>query len=100
MSVDHRVGPLKKSDLKYTYHPDLPDAEDLSKWHEPDSSNLRRHDWYEMLYFVNKFANTNGLGSLGVAKHAERLIQEHVPHGLRSHDEIRKWLLDNWKFFS
>ena len=100
MNVDHRAGPLKVSDLKYTYHPDTPSPDDLMTLNEPDSTDLRRHDWFEMLYFVNKFANTNGLGSLGVAKHAEKLIQEKVPPHLRSHEQIRKWLLDNWKYFS
>lgn len=100
MELDHRVGPLRKSDLKYNYHADVHGTDDLKNWNEPNSADLRRHDWYEMLFFVNKFANTNGLGSLGVAKHAEKLIQEHVPAHLRSHEEIKEWLLDNWKFFS
>ncbi|CAN5466241.1 hypothetical protein BH11PSE11_BH11PSE11_04220 [soil metagenome] len=100
MNVDHRTGPLRKADLKYPYQPDAHGSGDLKSFREPDEQELRRHDWYEMLYFVNKFSNTNGLGSLGVARHAEILIHEHVPHHLRSHDQIRKWLLDNWKFFS
>lgn len=100
MDVDHRAGPLRKKDLTYTYHPAEHDSADVMTLNEPDAAELRRHDWYEMLYFVNKFSNTNGLGSLGVARHAEKLIHEHVPHNLRSHDEIKKWLLDNWKFFS
>ena len=100
MNVDHRAGPLKISDLKYSFHPESIRPDDVLKLDTPDSAELRRHDWFEMLYFVNKFANTNGLGSTGVARHAEKLIHEKVPQHLRSHEQIRKWLLDNWKFFS
>ncbi|MDB5765113.1 MAG: hypothetical protein JWQ21_4108 [Herminiimonas sp.] len=99
MVTDHRVGPLKKGDLKYRY-PGLAGTDDPLQKAEPDASELNRQEWYEMLYFINKFANINGKGSGGVAKHAEKLIHENVPSGLRSHEKIRQWLLDHWKFYS
>lgn len=97
--TDHRMGPLKKSDLKYNYA-NLNNSDDPAQKEEPNSSQLNRQEWYEMLYFINRFANVNGKGSAGVAKHAEKLIQENLPADLHSHDKIRQWLLDHWKFYS
>jgi hypothetical protein len=99
MATDHRAGPLKKADLKYSYA-DLAGSDDPVQKEEPDSSRLNRHEWYEMLYFINKFSNLNGKGSAGVAKQAEKLIHENVPPNLHCHDKIRQWLLDHWKFHS
>lgn len=99
ITVDHRAGPLKKSDLKYSY-PETNDAEDPRQLDRPDTSRLNRHAWYEVLYFVNMFANLYGKGSPGVAKHAEKLLHEHVPSQLHSHENIKQWLLDYWKFHS
>lgn len=99
IALDHRAGPLKKADLKYRY-PEQGAVPDLKELAQPDASRLNRHQWYEVLYFVNMFANLYGKGSPGVAKHAEKLLHEHVPPELHSHDRIKQWLLDHWKFHS
>jgi len=93
------MGPLKKADLKYGYA-DVAGSDESAQKAEPDSSRLNRREWYEVLYFINKFANLNGKGSAGVARHAEKLIHENVPPDLHNHDKIRQWLLDHWKFHS
>jgi hypothetical protein len=95
-NFDHRVSPLKKGDLQYRYPTGPTASDDPSKRHEPDSSLLNRHEWYEMLYYVNKFANTQGNSSAVIAKKAERLIQQYLPSNVRSHENVTKWLLDNW----
>jgi hypothetical protein len=97
--VDHRAGPLKKSDLKYSYSGPT-GTDDPMQLEKPDTSYLNRQNWYEVLFFVNMFANMYGKGSAGVAKHAEELLHEHVPLEFQSHDKIRQWLLDYWKFHS
>lgn len=99
ITIDHRAGPLKKSDLKHRY-PGSIKVDDPMRLDEPDPSHLNRQEWYEVLYFVNMFANLYGKGSTGVARHAEKLLHEHVPAELRSHDRIKQWLLDYWKFHS
>lgn len=99
IAVDHRAGPLKKSDLKYSYSESI-EASDPMRLQEPDPSCLNRQEWYEVLYFVNMFANVYGKGSSGVAKHAEKLLREHVPPELHTHGQIKQWLLDYWKFHS
>lgn len=93
---DHRVSPLKKSDLQYRYPNGPTVSDDPSKRSEPDSSLLNRNEWYEMLYFVNKFANTQGNSSALIAKKAERLIKQCLPSNVRSHENVTKWVLDNW----
>jgi len=97
--LDHRVFTLKKSDLQYNYPVSTSGSDDPSKRNEPDSSLLNRREWYEMLYFVNKFSNTHGKSSVGVAKKAERLIHKHLPSNVRSHDNVSNWLVNNWNTY-
>lgn len=96
MAVDHRLTPLKKSDLQFNYPPSTTSGDDPSKRNFPDDIFLNRSEWYEMLYFCNKFANTCGKESKTVALKAERLIHGNVPSNLHSHANIQKWLIDNW----
>jgi hypothetical protein len=96
---DHRLSPLTKSDLQYRYAPPPTASDDPSKRGEPDSSLLNRGQWYEVLYFINKFANDCGQGARQVALKAERLIHKHLPGNLRSHENIKEWLLRNWQMF-
>ena len=99
IAIDHRVGPLTKSDLKYCYSGYVK-SDDPAQLEEPDPACLNRRQWYEVLYFVNMFANIYGKGSSGVARHAEKLLHDHVPQDLNSHEQIKQWLLDYWKFHS
>ncbi len=98
LSPDHRAGPLKKHDLQYSYPHSTAGGDDPTKRGEPDSSMLNRHQWYEMLYFVNKFANTVGNSRKDVAQKAERLIHTKVPGNLRSHAHVSDWLRGNWTY--
>jgi hypothetical protein len=97
--ADHRIGPLKKSDLQFKY-PNGPTAnDDPSKRGIPDSVELNRSEWYEMLYFCNKFATERGEGSKEVALKTERLIHRSVPTNLHSQAHIDEWLYRNWALF-
>ena len=99
---DHRLTPLKKSNLQYPYPKSATSGDDPSSRSEPDSSLLNRHEWYEMLYFCNKFANehTDGRKSKSeIAQKAERLIHEKLPSNLRSHAHVQDWLERNWPMF-
>lgn len=97
MATDHRLGPLKKSDLQYDYPKSVTEGDDPSKRGTPDKDLLNRSEWYEMLYFCNQFANVHGKGDKDIALRAERLIQESVPGEFHSHAHIDKWLFDNWR---
>ena len=95
--ADHRTSPLKKSDLQFTYPTGASGDDNPALRGTPDDDLLNRSEWYEMLYFVNKFANECGKGSESIAKKSERLIQCYVPRELHSQAKIRRWLLDHWK---
>ena len=97
--VDHRLTPLKKSELQFQYPSGVAGDDNPALRGIPDSSLLNRGEWYEVLYFVNKFANERGTGQAGVAKKAERLIHRYLPSNLRSHAHIEKWLIDNWDVY-
>lgn len=97
MAVDHRVSPLKKSDLQYEYPKSVAGGDDPTKRGIPDSKLLNRSEWYEMLYYCNRFANTYCEGSKGSALKTERLIKlGKVPANLHSHENIDNWLRANW----
>lgn len=100
--ADHRITPLKKSDLQFSYTPSVTTGDDPSKRGTPDNALLNRSEWYEVLYFVNKFANENTANptlpnQVLVAKKAERLIHRYLPSDKRSHDNVTAWLLNNWQ---
>lgn len=98
-TTDHRLGPLKKSDLKYPYAKSATPGDDPSQRGTPDNALLNRSEWYEVLYFCNKLANERGSKDARVALKAEHLIHTAVPTNLHSHENITKWLVDNWKMF-
>lgn len=101
--ADNRTTPLsKKSQLQYAYPKSTTEGDDPANRGEPDSSLLNRHEWYEMLYFCNKFANghTDGQATKQtIALKAERIIKEHLPSDVRSHKNVEKWLEENWKHY-
>jgi hypothetical protein len=99
MAVDHRLTPLRKTDLQYRYSDGAVGGDNPSLRGFPDSALLNRGEWYEVLYFVNKFANEYGNGNALVAQKAERLIQKHLPSTQRSHDHVTTWLRNNWNTY-
>lgn len=63
---------------------------------EPDSTLLNRKEGYEMLYFINKFAEIHSLKNKSSATKIERMIQEEVPGSVRSQEAIKSWIENNW----
>lgn len=64
----------------------------------PDSTLLNRHEGYEMLYFINDFARRYKLTEyLQSLRHLEIIIREKLPPHFRSHENIRNWILQNYK---
>jgi len=99
--ADHRLTPLKKSDLQFSYTPGVNNGDDPALRGTPDNALLSRSEWYEVLYFVNKFANdhatpTTLVSQTDVAKKAERLIHRYLPSDVRGQEHVRLWLLTNW----
>lgn len=102
--LDPRTEPLKKSDLQYLYPLGPTGGDNPNLRGTPDNVLLNRHEWYEMLYFCNKFAidycPSRDMTSMRIfAKRAERLIKKQIPDYLRSQAHVIDWLRRNWDFY-
>jgi hypothetical protein len=86
-----------KSDMGYTDYSWTVLNNDNSKiTGEPDSTLLNRREGYEMLYFINKFAEIHHDDAHSIGKKLERIIREKVPAHLHSQQHIKDWIKANW----
>lgn len=64
----------------------------------PSNKPFARTEGREMVSFINALARSNNWNpsdkSLG--HRAERLIKQHLPHGVRGTADIRNWLAELW----
>ena len=88
---------LQKSDLVFEYAWKAIPPDDPRVTGKPDSTLLNRGEGYEVLAFINSFASTNDWKQKASGLKAERLIKNNLPGDTRSHANVRKWLVDNWK---
>lgn len=93
------MGLLTKSDLKYENEyswkaiwDDNPKITGV-----PDSTLLNREEGYEVLAFINRFAVKHALKQKDSGLKVETMIHDHLPGDTRSHANVEKWLVDNWK---
>lgn len=87
---------LHKDDLIYRYLWTASKGDDPHLTGKPDSSLLNRREGYEVLPFINGFAETHGLRKKQAALKVEWMIQEHLPDDVRSHANVRHWLIQSW----
>jgi hypothetical protein len=68
---------------------------------EPDSTLLNRQEGYEMLYFINKVAETWGWKSASNVDYQkiEKCVRLHVPGGIRSQKGILNFLEEHREKF-
>ena len=64
---------------------------------EPDSTLLNRKEGYEVIYFINKFCQIYSLTKKASATKVERMIRAEVPGEYRSQENIKEWIVNNWK---
>lgn len=88
---------LQKSDLVFKYSWTAIPPDDKRVTGKPDSTLLNRGEGYEVLAFINSFAIKNDWKQKDSGLKAERLINKHLPGDTRSHANVHKWLVDNWK---
>lgn len=88
---------LQKSDLQFEYSWKVIAPDDPKITGKPDSTLLNRGEGYEVLAFINNFAATNSWKQKASGLKTERLIHRHLPGDIRSHVNVRKWLVDNWE---
>ena len=63
---------------------------------KPDSTLLNKHEGYEILYFINAFAEKHDFKKIGSATKTEKMIRNELPSTIRSQEKIVLWLEDNW----
>ncbi|MCK9345059.1 MAG: hypothetical protein M0P64_02960 [Candidatus Pacebacteria bacterium] len=90
---------LQKSDLEFDYSWTAIAPDDPKVTGKPDSTFLNRNEGYEVLAFINSFATACDLKQKDSGVKVERLIKKHLPGDTRSHANVKKWLIDNWKRF-
>ena len=90
---------LQKSDLKFEYSWTAIAPDDPKVTGKPDSTLLNRGEGYEVLAFINSFAVTHSFKQKDSGIKVERLIKKHLPSDTRSHANVSKWLVANWKTF-
>lgn len=61
----------------------------------PDATLLNRQEGYEILYFINKFAEKHELDT-SECMATEYKIRNELPSNIRSQIDIQYWLEINW----
>lgn len=91
---------LQKLDLAYEYSWTVINGDNPRVTGKPDSTLLNRSEGYEVLPFINRFADKHKFKEKSLGLKTEWLIKEHLPSNLRSHAHVEKWLEDNWNEYS
>lgn len=90
---------MSKSDLKKKYSWTTDGGDDPDFRSGSDKALLDRTEGYEVLYFINKLADDLGFKKKALGEKLERMIHA-TPGNLGSHENIKKWISDNWNTFS
>lgn len=86
-----------KSDMCYNYYTWTTYSNDNPKvTGVPDNTLLNRKEGYEVLYFINKFAELYALDPKVCGKKIEMMIRNSVPSNIHSQKEISTWILNHW----
>ena len=89
---------LTKSDLKFNdYSWTALGKDDPKVTGIPDSTLFNRHEGYEVLYLINKFAERHDLKNKASGQKAERMLHEYLPSEVRSQIKVMTWLANSWK---
>jgi hypothetical protein len=91
------MGNFKKAQLLYKYNWNISSGDNPNETDSPDNDVLNRNEGYEMLSFINYFMVEYSLENIATFHKIEKLINEYLPSQYRSRENIKKWLLDNWK---
>ena len=87
---------LTKNDLEYTYSWSVISGDDPKISGAPDNTLFNRHEGYEVLYLINKFAQIHNLTKELSGLKLEKMIKNHLPSNIRSQINVKKWLEENW----
>ncbi|EKT4446684.1 hypothetical protein QEK94_002283 [Stenotrophomonas maltophilia] len=90
---------LTKDDLHYDYTWKASEGDNPRIVGFPDNVLLSRREGYEVLPFINRFAEKHNLRQKLSGRKTEWLIREKLPSDIRSHKNVCGWLEKNWKSF-
>lgn len=63
---------------------------------KPDNSLFNKREGYEVLYMINSFRFAGNSPSVLQGQKIEKMIR-HLPGTARSKEDVRRWIIDNWK---
>jgi len=92
MTTIYKRSDLYYDDYKWTAYPD----DDPKVTGTLDSSRFSRYEGYEVLYFINKFANDYGLSSTSDGRKIELIIRKHLPSNIIMQIDVKNWVAENW----
>lgn len=81
--------------MSYIYRWTTYNNDDPKVTGKPDSTLLNRNEGYEILSFINNYADRNNL-STSDCKEIEELIKTKVPKDIHSREKISNWLDKNF----
>ena len=87
---------ITKSELKYDYSWTVLNGDNPKITGVPDSTLLNRNEGYEVLWFINKFAEKHNFKNKESAFKIERMLKSHLPENIRSQENVVGWIEDNW----
>ena len=91
---DNVANKFSKGDLAGKYSWTAIKGDDPRVSGEPDRTLFNRHEGYEVLYLLNKFAGAYA-HDIDDFLRAERMLQ-HLPSTVRSQARVIDWLETNW----
>ena len=64
----------------------------------PDNTLFNRIEGNEVLYFINKMAQIHSLTLKSDGEKMELMIHNHLPEEMKSQDNVKNWVMKNWKY--
>lgn len=87
---------LAKSDLQSQYSWTAIPGDNPRITGKPDSTLFNRHEGYEVLYLINAIGEEQGWKQKASGLKLEKMIKQNLPSDVRSQENVKKWLLNNW----
>jgi hypothetical protein len=92
MKIIYTKANLYYSDYRWTALPN----DDPRVTGRLDSTRFNRHEGYEMLYFINKFAEDHNLTSTSDGRKIELMIRQYLPSNIVMQQDVKNWIVNNW----
>ncbi|AZE47745.1 hypothetical protein C4K04_2061 [Pseudomonas chlororaphis] len=88
---------MTKSDLKLDHYSWTAIGKDDPRiTGKPDSTFLNRHEGYEILSFINRFAKKHNFKQIASGNTIEIILHKHLPSDIRSQANVLKWVEQNF----